>query len=73
MTITKAFKLLKTGQIKNGDIVKWQGLKDTDTGLADGGYLYAIENGGIVGKQIRLARNRKEAIIKYREQLKGEK
>ena len=59
---------------KVGDIKKWRGTRNSDTGEIDGGYLYIIteimENGlRLVGKQIRGAKNRKEAIEIYKQNL----
>ncbi|MFZ2937611.1 MAG: hypothetical protein WA066_02780 [Candidatus Omnitrophota bacterium] len=68
MTLTKAFAMIKTSQLKNGDIIKWQGYKSN--GEPDGGFLYIVEDGKIVGKQVRTARNRKEAIFEYRKEIK---
>lgn len=60
-----------------GDIRKWRGLRNSDTGEIDGGYLYIIteikgEEITSIGKHIRGVRNRSEAIKKYNQQRSAE-
>lgn len=55
-------------KIKKGDIVKWQGIRNSDTGNIENGYLYfATIDGGSerVGKSVK-GRNRSEAIKNWK-------
>lgn len=50
------------------DIKKWQGLRNTDTGEIEGGYLWFYTNKEktkSIGKRIFSAKNRSEAINNY--------
>ena len=66
MTFTKAVELRDAGKLKDGDIIKWQGIWNSDAKCWDGGYLYILKNGGFYGQSIHGVRNRKAAIAKYR-------
>jgi hypothetical protein len=49
-------------------IKKWQGLRNTDTGEIEGGYLWFYTNEEkteSIGKRIYKAKNRSEAIKEY--------
>ncbi len=46
-------------------VVKWQGVKNSDTGKTDGGWLWIRYQDQIVGHQIKNARTKKEAIEIY--------
>ncbi len=58
---------LEINKIKKGDIVKWQGIRNSDTGQIENGYLWFAKNDGgteRVGKYIK-GKNRSEAIKNY--------
>ncbi len=55
-----------------GDLDRWEGIRNSDTGQIDGGYLYFITKieGNIiewVGKSIQNVSNRSQAVKKARE------
>ncbi|MFH1014151.1 MAG: hypothetical protein V1769_06575 [Thermoplasmatota archaeon] len=55
-------------EIKKGDIIKWQGIRNSDTGNIENGYLwFALVDGGSErkGKKIK-GKNRSEAIKNWK-------
>ena len=62
MKISLAFEKLRNGELKEGDIVQWQGCRNSDTKQTDGGYLFVVNGGKIIGRTIRGAKNKTEAI-----------
>jgi len=65
--ISQALKALDAGELRNGDVIKWQGVKNSETKQTDGGWLYVVEGGKIIGRQIHGVSTRKQAIEKYRQ------
>jgi len=64
---------MKQSELNFGDIKKWQGIRNSDTGKIDGGYLWIIMRPknkymGEWSKGIKIegVKNRSEAIKKYK-------
>lgn len=43
-------------------VVRWQGIKNSDTKTVEGGYLYLCEEGGVIGRGTHNVSSRSEAI-----------
>jgi hypothetical protein len=73
---------MKNKTLKVGDIQKWQGFRNSDTGEIDGGYLFFVtaiykdsEGNDCIessGKKISGVKNRSEAIRKYKQKSEGQ-
>ena len=58
---------MKKKKIKKGDIIKWRGIRNSDTGNIDNGYLwFATNDGGTerTGKKVK-GKNKSEAIKNF--------